>query len=155
MKRPRAELVGRKIDLDVSPQALEPFKAAWERLLRFGDWIGTVDLVRSGGVVLHTEFAARTTLIDARRLVLGVLLAGEPKIARLAEVEGELTPRERTVVHLITLGLTTPEIANRLSVSPSTVRTHVRNAMAKTGTKTRAQLVAVALSDRRTYDASD
>jgi DNA-binding CsgD family transcriptional regulator len=36
-----------------------------------------------------------------------------------------------------------------------TVRTHVRNAMAKTGTKTRAHLVAVALGDRQTYGAYD
>lgn len=58
-------------------------------------------------------------------------------------------------MHLLTLGLTSPEIADRLSISVQTVRTHVRNAMAKTGTKTRAHLVAVALADRHTYGADD
>jgi DNA-binding CsgD family transcriptional regulator len=54
-------------------------------------------------------------------------------------------------VHLLTLGLTSGEIAERLSISVTTVRTHVRNAMAKTGAKTRAQLVATALAGGETY----
>jgi len=40
------------------------------------------------------------------------------------------------------------EIAEHLVISKETVRTHVRNAMGKTGAKTRAQLVALALTDR-------
>ena len=40
------------------------------------------------------------------------------------------------------------QIAEQLVISPETVRTHVRNAMAKTGARTRAQLVAMALTDR-------
>ena len=59
------------------------------------------------------------------------------------------------MVHLLTLGLTSPEIAERLSISVQTVRTHVRNAMAKTGTKTRVHLVASALATRQTYGAGD
>ncbi len=69
MKRPRAELVERKIDLNVVPPALEAFKLAWERLLRFGDWIGAVDLVRSDGVVLQTEFVGASDADHARRAV--------------------------------------------------------------------------------------
>ena len=45
------------------------------------------------------------------------------------------------------LGLATRRIAGELSVSPETVRSHVRNAMAKTGAHTRAQLVALALAE--------
>jgi DNA-binding CsgD family transcriptional regulator len=37
------------------------------------------------------------------------------------------------------------DIAEELSISPETVRTHVRNAMAKLDVHTRAELVAVAL----------
>jgi hypothetical protein len=36
-----------------------------------------------------------------------------------------------------------------------TLRTHVRNAMANTGTKTRPHRVAVALADRQTYVSDD
>jgi DNA-binding CsgD family transcriptional regulator len=82
-------------------------------------------------------------------------LTGGSVKSRVEEVSGELSVREREVVHLLPLGLTSPEIAERLSISVQTVRTHVRTAMAKTGTKTRAHLVAVALADRRTLGAGD
>jgi DNA-binding CsgD family transcriptional regulator len=60
---------------------------------------------------------------------------------------GELTPRESEVLRLVALGNTSVEIAEHLVISKETVRTHVRNAMGKTGAKTRAQLVALALTD--------
>jgi DNA-binding CsgD family transcriptional regulator len=41
----------------------------------------------------------------------------------------------------------TSEICTDLHIAPDTVRAHVRNAMAQTGARTRAQLVAIALSD--------
>jgi hypothetical protein len=40
------------------------------------------------------------------------------------------------------LGAGTREVAQRLYLSPETVRSHVRNAMSKTSARTRAQLVA-------------
>jgi len=43
------------------------------------------------------------------------------------------------------MGRETNQIAQELHVSSETVRTHVRNAMAKLGAHTRAQLVAIAL----------
>jgi orotate phosphoribosyltransferase-like protein len=52
------------------------------------------------------------------------------------------------VVALIAQGLETREIADTLYVSMATVKTHVRHAMEKLGTHTRAQLVAVALTGR-------
>ena len=58
-----------------------------------------------------------------------------------------LTAREREIVHLIALGHVSREICDMLHVAPDTVRTHVRNAMAKTGARTRAQLIAIALGD--------
>jgi DNA-binding CsgD family transcriptional regulator len=151
IRRPASELVGRLADLDISPPTLERFKAEWERLMRSGRWSGSLDIVRSDGVVLRSDFAARATAVNGHKLVLGVLHAGEPATEVSGPATGKLTERERTVVHLLTLGLTSAEIADRLTISVQTVRTHVRNAMTKTGTKTRAQLVAVALSDRHTH----
>ena len=78
LKRPRDEMIDRKVDVDVSPPTLRRFQAAWESLIQVGDGVVNVEVVRSDGVVLHSEFAARTATIDGRRLVLGVLLAGAP-----------------------------------------------------------------------------
>ena len=57
-----------------------------------------------------------------------------------------LTTREREVCTLLATGLTGEEIAERLFLSPETVRTHIRNAMQRIGVKTRAQLVAQAIT---------
>jgi DNA-binding CsgD family transcriptional regulator len=59
--------------------------------------------------------------------------------------KGSLSPRERQVLDLLSQGLSGTEIAARLFLSPETVRTHVRNAMAKLGASTRSQAVAIAL----------
>ncbi|MDV3222357.1 response regulator transcription factor [Intrasporangium sp.] len=55
-----------------------------------------------------------------------------------------LTDREREVVALAALGLSNPEIAEELVVSPATARTHVSRAMTKLGARDRAQLVVFA-----------
>ncbi|MFF3287438.1 response regulator [Streptomyces sp. NPDC003023] len=55
-----------------------------------------------------------------------------------------LTGREREVLVLVGGGHSNDEIAERLSVSPLTVKTHVNRAMAKLGARDRAQLVVTA-----------
>jgi DNA-binding CsgD family transcriptional regulator len=53
-----------------------------------------------------------------------------------------LTPREREILDLVAEGRTNPEIAERLWVSPLTVRTHLENVYAKLGVHTRTAAVA-------------
>lgn len=55
-----------------------------------------------------------------------------------------LTVREREVLVLVAGGHSNDEIAERLAVSPLTVKTHVNRAMAKLGARDRAQLVVIA-----------
>jgi DNA-binding NarL/FixJ family response regulator len=55
-----------------------------------------------------------------------------------------LTGREREVLTLIGGGLSNDEIAERLAVSPLTVKTHVNRTMSKLGARDRAQLVVAA-----------
>ncbi|MPM62335.1 HTH-type transcriptional regulator MalT [bioreactor metagenome] len=49
--------------------------------------------------------------------------------------------RELEVLHLIEDGLTNQEIADALSVAPSTIKTHINNLYAKLGVKTRVQAI--------------
>lgn len=63
-----------------------------------------------------------------------------------------LTPRELTVAHLITDGLSAPRIASVLGVSVHTVRRHSERIFRKLGVKTRAAVAArvlAAATDRR------
>ncbi|KES07283.1 LuxR family transcriptional regulator [Streptomyces toyocaensis] len=60
-----------------------------------------------------------------------------------AERLGSLTVREREVLVQVAGGHSNDEIAERLEVSPLTVKTHVNRAMAKLGARDRAQLVVI------------
>ncbi|MET9252985.1 response regulator transcription factor [Streptomyces sp. NPDC003717] len=69
--------------------------------------------------------------------------AEERDPARAEELDA-LTVREREVLVQVAGGHSNDEIAERLTVSPLTVKTHVNRAMAKLGARDRAQLVVIA-----------
>jgi PAS domain S-box-containing protein len=146
----RNELVGTPVEAHLAPEECATLEEEWRELWEAGDWTGERSAIRGDGSRLRVRYAARTGKIGGRKLVILVLTETEPERthARPAPELGELTPREREILHLVALGHSSPQIAAELVISPETVRTHVRNAMAKLGARTRAQLVAIALSDR-------
>ncbi|MEV7086656.1 response regulator transcription factor [Streptomyces sp. NPDC093085] len=70
--------------------------------------------------------------------------ADRPEQTRHGERLAALTVREREVLVLVAGGHSNDDIAERLQVSPLTVKTHVNRAMAKLGARDRAQLVVIA-----------
>lgn len=85
------------------------------------------------------------TLLDAIRTVRRGKRYIDPRISALVDDESSELPRlsrrEREVFDLLAEGLSGEQIAERLFLSPETVRTHIRNAMAKLEARTRAEAV--------------
>ena len=73
----------------------------------------------------------------------------DPALARIAlgaaPSKPMLTPRESEVLAHVADGLSHEEIGRRLSISPETVRTHVRKACERLNARTRTHAVATAL----------
>lgn len=97
-------------------------------------------LLAAGGVLL---------ILRARRVQVPSTAEGSPTqpsktITPPAGVEPLLDPltgRELEVLHLIEQGLTNQQIADRMVVAASTVKTHINNIYAKLGVATRTQAV--------------
>ncbi len=94
-----------------------------------------IELLARGGALLSPSLT--------RRLIAELAYVPDPQLPS-SELLDELTPREREVVALVALGLSNPDIAERLVISPATSKTHVSRAMLKLGAHDRAQLVVFA-----------
>lgn len=66
--------------------------------------------------------------------------ASQQPVTRLIE---SLSPRERQVLWLLAESRSTSEVADQLLISPTTVKSHVSNALAKLGARNRVQAVLV------------
>lgn len=105
---------------------------------------GLIDAVRtvhSGDSVIDP--------VSTRRLLRAtapLLSAPEPAAAApdAAAALADLTPREREVLNLVGDGRSNAEIQQDLVVSEATVKTHIGHLLAKTGSRDRVQLVALA-----------
>ncbi|QNE77850.1 response regulator [Streptomyces finlayi] len=98
--------------------------------------------IAAGGEALLSPAATKGLI--ATFLAQGGSWGEGPDAAAYCERLAALTVREREVLVLVAGGLSNDEIAERLTVSPLTVKTHVNRAMAKLGARDRAQLVVIA-----------
>jgi DNA-binding NarL/FixJ family response regulator len=96
-------------------------------------------LERTVRAVLNGELAF------PRSSQFGSLTTPTSALARNGDHEAPtgLTPRQHQIVALIAQGSTDREIAERLRISQSTAHKHVQNALRRSKTRTRSQLVAV------------
>jgi PAS domain S-box-containing protein len=147
LSRAEEEVVGRSIDESLPPADQRTIAHRWGAVLARGEGHGVQKLVVDRDVDTTVSYAAHVAHIDGRLVILVVLMAAERDRAVVGSDSplASLTPRELEVIMRVALGATSREIADDLFVTTETVRTHVRNAMAKTGTRTRAHLVAAAI----------
>ena len=85
----------------------------------------------------------REPVLEFARQLLAQLTAPLQEVASLPE-EDELSPRQRQILRLIAQGLSNEQIAERLFVAPSTIKTHINHLYAKLGVSNRAEAQALA-----------
>jgi DNA-binding NarL/FixJ family response regulator len=118
-----------------------------------------IEAVRAGASGFLSKSIEPADLLDAIRTVAGgdALLSPKATQALLAEFAtagpgpaipadslADLTTREREMMTLAAHGLANDQIAERLFLSPLTVKTHINRAMMKLDVRDRAQLVVLA-----------
>ena len=101
--------------------------------VRLGDFVDGLRAALEGNVVLPRETAGAA--------------AGQltPEQASAELLVSQLTSRERQVLELLVQGCAGPEIAELLSITPNTVRTHVQNILTKLQVRSRLEAVAFAV----------
>src|SRR5688572_15899946 len=157
-----ARMQSYRVDDLTPPGKQSRLEGLWQSLIQRGHASGDFELVGPDGGPWPVVFYA---VKDVRPGCHVVAFAPEGwSDSDLAEVRdgsempdgssatSALSAREREIVDLLAVGLTGEQIAERLALSPETVRTQVRNAMRRVGAKTRAHLVALAAPDGRSRE---
>jgi DNA-binding NarL/FixJ family response regulator len=118
-------------------------------LVKSAQFSELVAAVRSAaaGEAVFTPGLAGLVLGEYRRLAAGAGAGADPGAAAEPAGSGRprLTERETEVLRLVAKGMTYPEIAALLVLSPRTVQNHVQNTLIKLQLHNKAQLVRYAL----------
>jgi len=102
-----------------------------------------VHLFRDATQKRESEQFTQQVLDAARRMRAGDFSV-PPSAASVAPPAQDLTRREREVLSLLAQGLSTRDIAQTLSISPSTARNHIQNILHKLHVHSRLEAVAYA-----------
>lgn len=147
-----AELRDRRLD-DLTPaEDMPTLRAVWDRWQRFGSVAGLYDVHFADGNEVRVVYAAIANVLPGRHLAvfqpadwpedeLGPVDLGGAK----EPSAGTLSARELEVLTWVAGGYDQQEIAEELVISPTTVRTHVRNALRKLQARNRPHGVALAM----------
>ncbi|WP_331766195.1 response regulator transcription factor [Embleya sp. NBC_00896] len=98
--------------------------------------VASVCLVQSGDALLAPTIT--------RRLIERFAHRDEPQTATAPRDLSDLTPRELEVLRLLATGLSNAELADRLFLSPTTVKTHIGRILSKLDLRDRVQAVVLA-----------
>jgi DNA-binding CsgD family transcriptional regulator len=145
------DLRGVRIE-DLTPASSLPvMDEAWQRLLQTGEVGGVYEIEFPNDTTLPVAYQALANVLPGEHLIILAPAEWPADELQLSERQpgsrgpGPLTPREREVLTLIAAGADFRQIADALSISPATIKSHVRNAHRKLGARNRPHAIALAL----------
>lgn len=142
------EMLGRDLTDLLRPEAREIVETHFRRAVECGEPTDFETVFVDAGGHLRGVRAQHLPLREGDTIV-GVLILAFDVRRPLSEtawlkLHPRLTPRQREVLDLIASGLSTADVARELSLSPETVRNHLRNAFSELGAHTRVEAIAAA-----------
>jgi DNA-binding CsgD family transcriptional regulator len=147
LRLPEREVCKRSIDDLTPPENRSQIEPMWEAFLLEGTQRGTFELLMPDGPRLQVEYSATADVEPGRHLSILMFPVGEPERHphHRASSRPVLTPRERQVLTMVAMGMGSAWIASALSVSTSTVESHVRHCLDKLQARNRAHAIALAV----------
>lgn len=132
------------------PEMLPALEMAWDRLVVGGCVAGEYEVAALDGGSFGVVYCAAARVLSDLHLIAFAPVGWPQDELTSGDVEEEfgmapLTRRELEVLELAAEGLSGPQIAAELIVSPGTVRTHFENLYAKLAVSDRAAAVARAM----------
>lgn len=144
----RDELIGKRIDDFTDPALLDQVPALFQAFLEAGSLSGNFTMLDGNGDSVECSYSASANVLPGLHLSV-MIPAGEadPELDVAEEVNHptDLTEREKEVLTLLALGETNSTIAEKLHLSPETVRSHTRSARLRLGARSRSHAIALAL----------
>lgn len=153
VQRPQEEMLRSRIDDLTASSALPELDLVWSQLLERGSRTGHWPVVTGDHRVVEIDYSAVARSGGGLHLIVFVVRrmpsTWAPEATGGASPNGAppmaLSERETEVLRLTAGGLSGPEIARRLGIGPTTVKTHLQRAYRKLGVTDRAALVAEAM----------
>jgi PAS domain S-box-containing protein len=142
-----AQLHGKHFTDLLRPEAREIVEAHFRRAVELGEPADFVTVFTDAGGHLRGVRAQHLPLRQDDAIVGVLILAFEvsaPSESIRIQLDSQVTPRQREILVLIASGLSTAEVASRLTLSPETVRNHLRNAFLELHAHTRVEAIAAA-----------
>jgi DNA-binding CsgD family transcriptional regulator len=103
------------------------------------------ELLDAGADAVLPVDAVETQLGPAMAAVQAGLVVAPAGVLAQSAGRPALTPREKQALAMVVLGFSNADIANKLYVAESTVKSHLSSAFAKLGVRTRSEATAVIL----------
>src|SRR6185295_4234078 len=147
-EKTNAEWVGRHFAEPLPPEVRENVAAQFRRAAERGEPTDFETVFVDAGGHLRGVRLQHLPLRSDGAIVGVLILAFDPRRPPSGAIglqpQPRLTPRQREVLGLIASGLSTAEIATQLTISPETVRNHLRSLFSELDVHTRLEAIAAA-----------